>query len=50
MTDYKYVKMSGVVIGIIGFGLLNFLDWKIALGVFLCMWGDNMARTPRFKV
>lgn len=30
------------IISIVGFGLLAYVDWKIFLGVFLVLWGNNI--------
>ena len=34
----------GLIIGIIGISLLIYVDWKIAVGVFLVIWADNISR------
>lgn len=36
-----------LIIGGAGVGLLWSVDWRIAVGGFLIIWGDNVARRPR---
>ena len=33
---------TGAVLGIIGLAFLSILDWRIAIGVFLMTWGNNV--------
>lgn len=42
MSDKTIRIMGAVLIGVPGIYLLCQVDWKIALGVFLCMWGNNI--------
>ncbi len=48
MNDNKYTIMNGTMIGLGGFILLCSVDWRIAVGVTLLIWGDNLSKTPRF--
>lgn len=36
------IKIFGWIVSSIGIGLLIFVDWRIALGVSLYLWGDNI--------
>lgn len=35
-----------ITMGLLGVTLLWTVDWRIAVGVFLLLWGDNVARRP----
>lgn len=35
-------RVVGIVVGAFGFSLLFYTDWRIALGVFLAMYGNNL--------
>lgn len=35
---------GGLLIGVLGVAILCLVDWRIAVGVFLLMWGDNVSR------
>jgi hypothetical protein len=35
-------RRLGQMLGVIGNALLLWADWRVALGVFLFAWGDNI--------
>ena len=35
----------GAVIGLAGFALLLHADWRVAVGVFLALWGNNVQQS-----
>ncbi len=39
----KLIKLTGVLVGTAGFGWLVWMDWRIAVAVYLMMCGDKMA-------
>ena len=39
------MKILGIIISIIGFGLLASSDWRIAVGVGFLMWGLLLENT-----
>lgn len=39
------MKYISIVLGGAGFLLLFTVDWKIAVGVFLALWGNNLKDT-----
>ena len=38
------IQLFQLTIGTIGLILLTLADWKIAVGVFLVMWSDNIVK------
>lgn len=38
-------QYTGMAIGIMGIAVLLLVDYRIAIGVFLVMWGDNLSRS-----
>jgi len=42
MTDYVARLWVGAVIGTVGMLLVYWSDWRIALGVALAIWGNNI--------
>jgi len=38
-----------VGLGLVGFITLVFIDWRIAVGVFLMLWGNNMDQSTRWQ-
>lgn len=40
-THLTYL-LFGLVISVIGFCLMFYVDWRIAVGVFLFTWGNNI--------
>ena len=43
----KVYQALSISMGAIGWVLLLILDWRIALGVFLVLWGNNLERDFR---
>lgn len=37
-------KIVGAVLGLLGYATLCIVDWRIAAGVFVCIWADNISR------
>ena len=37
-------QVLALVLGLAGLGLMIWIDWRIALGVFLFIWSENMRR------
>lgn len=35
------------VIQLLGLSLIAWFDWRLAIGVFILMWGENIARKNR---
>ena len=40
----KAVLLCGAVVSFTGFVFLLFIDWRIAMAVFLILWGEFMGR------
>lgn len=38
-------SVFALVIGLVGFGLLIWQNWIIALAVFLMLWGNNIGNS-----
>jgi hypothetical protein len=38
------VYTVGVVVGLTGFAILFVIDWRVGLGVFLCLYGNNLTQ------
>ena len=43
----KYLMFLGMAIGLCGVILLFTVDWRIGLGTFLCLYGNNLERSSR---
>lgn len=43
MTRFGY-SVASTVLGLAGVALLWRVDWRIALGVFLVTWGNNIGQ------
>lgn len=43
MNKHKlFLQIAGGIIGVLGFSLLIYqTDWKVALALFLIIWGNN---------
>lgn len=37
-----WMQLSSGVIGVAGFGLLAWFDWRLGLGSFLVLWSENI--------
>jgi energy-converting hydrogenase Eha subunit E len=48
MIDKK-LKILGAIIGTIGLCLIFYRDWLLAIGIFLCIWGDNICKIYPIK-
>jgi hypothetical protein len=38
----KARTVAGAVLGIVGTALVAFVDWRLAVGVFLMIWANNV--------
>ena len=41
MTKRNYL-IFGILIGITAIAMVAYVDWMIAVGVFLAIWGNNI--------
>jgi hypothetical protein len=49
MSKGAIAAITQLVLGGVGCYLLAQVDWRIALGVFLCIFGENIAWANRMK-
>jgi hypothetical protein len=38
----NYMKWFALFLQLVGYGVLIYVDWRVALGVFLCHWAINI--------
>lgn len=42
--DKKIIILISIIGGMIGLGLIiNYGNWQIAFGIFICIWANNMS-------
>ena len=44
MKREKVMLGFSMVLYVIGFGVLIWIDWRVALGAFLVLWANNIMR------
>ena len=44
MKDLKDLSIVGAFLGLVGLLLVAFVDWRIALGVFLMIFGNDLSQ------
>ncbi len=44
IAKVRYKALLAFTVGVVGLGIIASFSLWLAIGVFLCMWGDNMAR------
>lgn len=44
MSEKVIILVASLILFVAGFGILYTVDWKIALGVFIVVWANNIAQ------
>jgi hypothetical protein len=42
MNEKTKIELTGSLLGVAGFAFLTYVDWRITVGVFLCLYGNNL--------
>lgn len=45
MSTLNQIHYFGLVVSIVGFALLVYVDWRVAVGVFICLYGNNLTQS-----
>lgn len=43
----RCMKVAAAIIGTAGIGVVAWVDWRLALGLFLFSWGENIFKKNR---
>lgn len=46
-TDIQMLFVLELIVGSIGFLLLFWVDWRVAVGTALAIWGNNIAQLKK---